>query len=1100
VDTTKVAPCGIIKRMTLRNFLNHRHFNIAFNPNVNFISGANGAGKSSILHAIQVVFGSRAQDTNRGSKIADLIHHGRDEASIEVLVKNEGDGAFKHDLYGDTIAIVKRIRRTGAGSTRVINHSTGAEVSRSPSEVGEMCAHFNILVSNPCVLMTQEVSKKFLQSKKAEDKYTFFLQATQLEWLRSSLAESKLNILQMERTVAVQREKIPDLERKIQELRRQEALAQEAESLQKEIDHMYNLRAWRDVLDHEIEFDKKEHERDVLVAERNKTEAKRQQLADSFGGMAALDEAKQLHGSVIERESQQLRDLGNRIADSDAGILRVKHEQKSLLSKIDQLRKRVTELKKRRAANERQIAAIAEANARDTSAADAKLNEKEERLQAEKVAIENKMKKLGEEVAKLSPADMERRQELADLTRGATDAHARLQAATRNLQTVRESAGPGQGAAAAAGGAGGRQHNHELGMQTARIWRFIKSESWQVEPIGPLGEYVQIPAEKEPWLKAATECLTRKHMSSYLVDNFHDQSKLQNFISRLWKENNERALQPVIVKLRKDKRFAVVRPKVPFPLVLDCLQIDDPWAYNAVVFLCKPERFGLHTEFDAAVRAIRPFRAVHQKGSNDYVNGSILPDGGKVSIKGSSHDGAVTSERASEPQLFRVSQAEKIRELEAAVASNKADYEQVQSLTRAKKAEVDAGTRELHRIKGELRTLQGRRDEVIRALGLLEDEREQQRLQQEKQDDSHLVQANIDAQNEQHEVEGQIEKLQQQDDARFAERIAELEARRAEDRAELVRVQARIDAEQEKLSAFTRQWAKDESKLRKYTAAVAELDTRVHAADAEFAAQSQTLEDTEKRANSFSPERPKPEELRQTCRQLDAAITFKEDTLREKLRSTAVDLLQVQLELKTTQLEKAKTEGGMAKVLANTTGMKDANHDRVQKMKAYRKRLSEDANFVFNELLGYTGGSGRLAFDFANRTLDLIVNPNIADAEREDARDTVALSGGERSTTTIAFVMAVGEQVDCPIRAIDEFDVFMDPINRKRALDVLLTIGSKRKDRQFFFLSPLDVTHIKPTPFLTLHRLVPPVRDQTTMDTEGQIEIDDEGERKEDDE
>jgi hypothetical protein len=176
------------------------------------------AGKSSILHAIQVVFGSRASDTSRGSKLADLIHHGREEAVIEVLVKNEGDGAFKHEQYGDTIAIVKKIRRNGAGITRVLNHATGAEVSRSPSEVAELCAHFNILVSNPCVIMTQEVSKKFLQSKKAEDKYTFFLQATQLEWLRASLADSKHQIEQMDHTVAPLGERILELVKDMQDL------------------------------------------------------------------------------------------------------------------------------------------------------------------------------------------------------------------------------------------------------------------------------------------------------------------------------------------------------------------------------------------------------------------------------------------------------------------------------------------------------------------------------------------------------------------------------------------------------------------------------------------------------------------------------------------------------------------------------------------------------------------------------------------------------------------------------------------------------------------------------------------------------------------
>jgi opacity protein-like surface antigen len=42
-DSSKVAPCGILKRMTLKNWLNHKRFDIQFNPNVNFISGKNGS-------------------------------------------------------------------------------------------------------------------------------------------------------------------------------------------------------------------------------------------------------------------------------------------------------------------------------------------------------------------------------------------------------------------------------------------------------------------------------------------------------------------------------------------------------------------------------------------------------------------------------------------------------------------------------------------------------------------------------------------------------------------------------------------------------------------------------------------------------------------------------------------------------------------------------------------------------------------------------------------------------------------------------------------------------------------------------------------------
>jgi len=126
------------------------------------------------------VFGSSARDTSRASRIADLIHHGRDEASIEVLLKNEGDGAYKHELYGDTIAITKRIRRGGAATVRMSNYATNSEVSRSIKDVKEMCEHYNILPSNPCVIMTQEVSKKFLQSKKVTHEQIHAV----IEWAR----------------------------------------------------------------------------------------------------------------------------------------------------------------------------------------------------------------------------------------------------------------------------------------------------------------------------------------------------------------------------------------------------------------------------------------------------------------------------------------------------------------------------------------------------------------------------------------------------------------------------------------------------------------------------------------------------------------------------------------------------------------------------------------------------------------------------------------------------------------------------------------------------------------------------------------------------
>lgn len=227
------------------------------------------SGKSSILHAIQVVFGSAARETSRGSAMKALIHYGKEEAEITVVVKNEGDSAFKHDAYGDAIRIVRKIKRSGGGGYQFFNHETSALVSRETRELRDLTEHFNIQVSNPCVIMTQEVSKKFLQSQRAEDKYTFFLKATQLEWLRQNLADSRDKIDEMSATMKIEQDKIPDIDKRIKFLKGQEALAQEAESLEKEIRDLIAAAAWKQVQDLEIEYDRKEYE----VSEAESTQA-----------------------------------------------------------------------------------------------------------------------------------------------------------------------------------------------------------------------------------------------------------------------------------------------------------------------------------------------------------------------------------------------------------------------------------------------------------------------------------------------------------------------------------------------------------------------------------------------------------------------------------------------------------------------------------------------------------------------------------------------------------------------------------------------------------------------------------------------------------
>ena len=69
-------------------------------------------------------------------------------------------------------------------------------------------------------------------------------------------------------------------------------------------------------------------------------------------------------------------------------------------------------------------------------------------------------------------------------------------------------------------------------------------------------------------------------------------------------------------------------------------------------------------------------------------------------------------------------------------------------------------------------------------------------------------------------------------------------------------------------------------------------------------------------------------------------------------------------------------------------------------------------------------------------------------------KDVKALSGGERSYTTIALLLALGESLETPFRVLDEFDVFLDPVTRKTVIDTLIVMAKKMNHRQFIFITP----------------------------------------------
>jgi len=71
--------------------------------------------------------------------------------------------------------------------------------------------------------------------------------------------------------------------------------------------------------------------------------------------------------------------------------------------------------------------------------------------------------------------------------------------------------------------------------------------------------------------------------------------------------------------------------------------------------------------------------------------------------------------------------------------------------------------------------------------------------------------------------------------------------------------------------------------------------------------------------------------------------------------------------------------------------------------------------------------------------------------------DAYTQSGGERSTATMSFLLALQQHVRSPFRAVDEYDIHMDPKNREIIANLLIS-SVKGLDAQYLAITPSQVT------------------------------------------
>jgi chromosome segregation protein len=131
---------------------------------------------------------------------------------------------------------------------------------------------------------------------------------------------------------------------------------------------------------------------------------------------------------------------------------------------------------------------------------------------------------------------------------------------------------------------------------------------------------------------------------------------------------------------------------------------------------------------------------------------------------------------------------------------------------------------------------------------------------------------------------------------------------------------------------------------------------------------------------------------------------------------------------------------------------------RMQAWRSVMQSLLERANLEYQKIMGQTLATGevRLAngHDIETAGLEIIVGFK---GGKPLALDAYTQSGGERTTATMSFLLALQQHVRSPFRAVDEYDVHMDPKNREMIARILLST-IKEATAQYLVITPSQIT------------------------------------------
>lgn len=1009
---------GAIVRVKLTNFVTYAKAEFFPGPNLNMIIGPNGTGKSSLVCAICLGLGWSPNVLGRASQISEFVKHGLDAAYVEIELQSRDNEPENH-------VVRLKIIRDGNGREWVLNGK-----KTSFKAIQQLTKSLSIQIDNLCQFLPQDKVSEFAALSPVE----LLLQTQRaaapeqmLEW-HEELKKYRRDQKQIEEQIERDKEALKsnesrqeNLEAEVQRLRERQQIQEKVTLLKKTIPVVeYNL----------ARIEHKQFKKELRRA-KARLEELEEEVEPTMRSITHKHEYADQIKKVIGERKKAVQD-----ADSVA---------EKLLTDIGKLDENITRIGQEGDAERKNEGQ----RKRDLHALQKKLEDMETKLVSQPVDFDGPAWN-----EKIRAKDHETR----DISNEIEELKSQDAEAMRHGRVLKAEIDAGEQELAALDSQSGRQNSRiaALSSETAKAWKWVQENQgeFEREVFGPPLVTCSI---KDPRYASAVESLMRKN------DVLTITAQTQNDFKKLSDELlSKQALGDVTLRSAFDPLAVTIKHTIP---IEDLQQIGlDGFALDYVdgpepvlAMLCGASKLDV--------------TAVSLNEINDDQYKMLVNSSCRQWVAGRY---SYTINRRAEYGPQATSTATKtIKDAQFFI-----DRPVDMSARRGIEAKIQSLTQNFNEIKERIKPAREKRDQLIAKLKeVMKDAaklRDQKSREQIKYGEYQTLPQNIERQKESIrkkeaegiEIQGRMKHLRNQHDHAVF-RKAEKALIHKEQVAHIRRCHEELlDAEIRLIEANSDVEALVE-RNRDTTARVEEEKNNVIQAE-------QNVEGSRAKAERLTP----------IVRDIyaEAEATGNGHYFRELPKDMAVEALEMEIAAEESKLEfihasnpnairdfekrqldidklKAKVDEAnekLKRVSLHITKVRDKWEPELDKLIA---EISEAFSYNF-EQIGCAGEVGvHKDEDFEQWSIQIKVK--FRENETLQILDQHRQSGGERSVSTIFYLMSLQSLARAPFRVVDEINQGMDPRNERMVHERMVEIACKEHTSQYFLITPKLLTNLR---------------------------------------